>query len=142
MKIIVTKEQFKLLAEDTWSYSPNKLSEFINAGSNDVASAKKFFQVSLNKISTLTISDINSDINSFKEALNKIKSNMDYLEKKKDKYYDIVEKYDEENSANNISELFKIANELDDILYSIGELHDCLDVLITNTEYLEKYLKQ
>jgi len=53
-KILVTEAQLKMLQEDGWQYSPEKIDEFIEINKNNLDKANKVLRAAFNAISAIS----------------------------------------------------------------------------------------
>ena len=137
-KIIVTEAQFKLLQEEGWQYSPDKIDEFVEISKNNLEKGKKVLGGAFNAITTLTIGEIMDDVERFEQFHLEIENQQKHYEKIFNKYYDIVEMYDWMDRPDNVTELDKVNQEIDSIQNDLYGLANSLEEIIDNIKKLKR----
>lgn len=112
------------------SYTPEKIDEFIEQITKDIASAKNIFTTALNKTKEMSLNNIIEDPSSAEDFLEKLKEINEAINKKHTKYFDIVELYDFMDSPKNVKQLEYLVDELDHYYYDISKIETVLEEII------------
>jgi len=136
-KILVTEAQFKLLQEDGWQYSPEKIDEFIEINKNNLDKANKVLRAAFNAISAVTIGEIMEAPDRFEQFHQELEAQQKHYESIFNKYYDIVEMYDWMDRPDNVTQLDKVNQEIDTIQNDLYRLADSLEEIIDYTKKMK-----
>lgn len=136
-KILVTEAQLKMLQEEGWQYSPEKIDEFIEINRNNLDKANKVLRGSFNAISALTIGEIMDTPERFEQFHQELEAQQKHYESVFNKYYDIVEMYDWMDRPDNVTELDKINQQLDTVQNDLYRLADSLEEIIDYTKKMK-----
>ena len=129
-KIIVTEAQFKLLQEDGWEYSPEKIDEFVEINKKNLDKANKVLRAAFNAISAVTIGEIMEAPDRFEQFHQELEAQQKHYESIFNKYYDIVEMYDWMDRPDNVTQLDKVNQEIDTIQNDLYRVADSLEEII------------
>lgn len=136
-KILVTEAQFKMIQEENWQYSPEKIDEFVEINKNNLNKAKKILTGAFNGISVLTIGEIMDNPEHFEQFHQELEKQQKHYEGVFNKYYDIVEMYDWMDRPDNVTELDKVNQQLDTVQNDLYRLADSLEEIIDYTKKLK-----
>lgn len=136
-KILVTEAQLKMLQEDGWQYSPEKIDEFIEINKNNLDKANKVLRAAFNAISAVTIGEIMEAPDRFEQFHQELEAQQKHYESIFNKYYDIVEMYDWMNRPDNVTQLDKVNQEIDTIQNDLYRLADSLEEIIDYTKKMK-----
>lgn len=147
VKLLVTEEQMSVLLENTWGYDPSMLSKFNDEIKKDISDARKanikFYQL----FKTMTIENVFNQPDEYKKLVDTIQNLRNHYYKKYDKYYNILETYDDYEDDEyyddkrefdrNVSELDRIQEDMDTIRDMMEDVVDLFSK--ERIDYLEKY---
>jgi hypothetical protein len=136
-KILVTEAQLKMLQEDGWQYSPEKIDEFIEINKNNLDKANKVLRGAFNAISAVTIGEIMDAPERFEQFHQELEAQQKHYESIFNKYYDIVEMYDWMDRPDNVTQLDKVNQEIDTIQNDLYRLADSLEEIIDYTKKMK-----
>lgn len=136
-KIIVTEAQFKLLQEEGWQYSPEKIDEFVEINKKNLDKANKVLRAAFNAISAVTIGEIMDAPDRFEQFHQELEAQQKHYESIFNKYYDIVEMYDWMDRPDNVTELDKVNQEIDTIQNDLYRVADSLEEIIDYTKKMK-----
>jgi DNA repair ATPase RecN len=136
-KILVTEAQLKMLQEDGWQYSPEKIDEFIEINKNNLDKANKVLRAAFNAISAVTIGEIMEAPDRFEQFHQELEAQQKHYESIFNKYYDIVEMYDWMDRPDNVTQLDKVNQEIDTIQNDLYRLADSLEEIIDYTKKMK-----
>lgn len=129
-KIIITEAQFKLIQEDGWQYSPEKIDEFVEINKSNLDKGNKVLRGAFNAVTMLTIGEIMDNPERFEKFHAEIESQQKHYETIYNKYYDIVEMYDWMDRPDNVTALDKINEQIDSVQNDLYRLADSLEEII------------
>jgi len=129
-KIIITEAQLKLIQEDGWQYSPEKIDEFVEIAKKELDKGTKTFRSAFNAITTVAIGDIMDEPERFEKFHQEVEAQQKHYESIYNKYYDIVEMYDWMDRPDNVTALDKINEQIDSVQNDLYRLADSLEEII------------
>lgn len=136
-KILVTEAQLKMLQEEGWQYSPEKIDEFIEVNKKNLDKANKVLRGAFNAISAVTIGEIMDAPERFEQFHQELEAQQKHYESIFNKYYDIVEMYDWMDRPDNVTQLDKVNQEIDTIQNDLYRLADSLEEIIDYTKKMK-----
>jgi DNA repair ATPase RecN len=136
-KILVTERQLKMLQEDGWQYSPEKIDEFVQTAKKDLENATKTFRAAFNAIITVSIGDIMDEPERFEKFHQEVEAQQKYYEKLYNKYYDIVEMYDWMERPDNVTELDRVNEKIDAVQNDLYRLSDSIEEIVDYTKKIK-----
>jgi DNA repair ATPase RecN len=136
-KILVTERQLKMLQEDGWQYSPEKIDEFVQTAKKDLENATKTFRAAFNAITTVSIGDIMDEPERFEKFHQEVEAQQKYYEKLYNKYYDIVEMYDWMERPDNVTELDRVNEKIDAVQNDLYRLSDSIEEIVDYTKKIK-----
>lgn len=141
MKIIFKKSQVnKIISEQVnISYTPEKIDMYVQEALKDATESERVFNVYLMKINDLTVSYITENEEEMRKFLELIENTSKMVEKKHSRFYDIVDLYDFMDMPDNVKQLEKITEKLDNLYYDFERLSSSLDSLIEGVTKLREF---
>jgi hypothetical protein len=124
--------------EDNISYEPSKIDEFIAEAKKDVELGRSLINKFGSTIVNATLISIFGNMSLMTEAHSKVVKAEEYMKKKFNKFFDIVNVYEVGELPNNVRELEKISDEIDNLSYSLSDLSDGFEELINATKTISK----
>jgi len=137
---MVTEAQFKLLQEEGWQYSSEKIDEFVGIVKNNLDKGNKVLVGAFNAITSLTIGEIMDDTERFEKFHLDLENQQKHYEKIFNKYYDIVEMYDYMDRPDNVTELDRVNQEIDSVQNDLYRLTNSLEEIIDNVKKLKEVI--
>ena len=134
-KILVTEAQLKMLQEEGWQYSPEKIDEFVEVAKKDLSNAIKAYNSAFNAFTTVTIGDIMDEPERFEKFQQEVEGQQKHYEKVFNKYYDIVEMYDWMDRPDNVTLLDRTNEKIDSIQNDLYRLSDSIEEIV---DYVKK----
>ncbi len=129
-KIIITEAQLKLIQEEGWQYSPEKIDEFVEIAKKELDKGTKTFRSAFNAITTVAIGDIMDEPERFEKFHEEVEAQQKHYESIYNKYYDIVEMYDWMDRPDNVTELSRVNEEIDTIQDGLYRLSDSIEEIV------------
>jgi hypothetical protein len=120
------------------SYTPEKIDEFIIEAKKDIELGKSLndkFGSTIVQASLLTVYENLAQMN---EAHSKVVKAEEYMRKKFNKFFDIVDAYEVGELPDNVRELEKLSDEIDNLSYSLSDLANGFEELINATNSISK----
>jgi hypothetical protein len=90
----------------------------------------------------MTLKDIYDNMAQMESAKEKLNASKEYITRKYEKYYDIVETYEVGEYPDNVSKLYDLSNKLDNQKESLSDLTETFNTLIDAAKWLGKYNKE
>lgn len=128
---------YEIISEQDFAgYTKEKTGSILSSARLDLEKTKKYFMSLFDKVSVMSLSNIdNSIVNEIENA----RKNADAIGHKSDSYFDVLETLGD----NPISEIDDIATELDDYRMLVSDLIEIMDNLsFAYNHRLGDYLKQ
>lgn len=135
-KILITEAQLKMLEDEGWKYSSEKIDEIVVTAKKELDNGKKQLSGVYNSITMLSIGEIMDDTERFENFVKDIENRQKHYEALYNKYYDIVEMYDFMDLPDNVKDLEDINRELDDVQNSFYKLADSAEEIVDNIKRL------
>lgn len=123
MKIILTEEQMMSLQEEIVDYTTEGKEEIISKATENLSVAQKYYEKYKSIIFGVSVGDVINEFDKYLELLNRMKSSVEQIDRKSNQYYKLYDMY-------GMIELNDVQSQLENIGYSIGELHDILEQII------------
>lgn len=147
MKIHISKNQLEVLMENTWGYDPSMLPKFNQEIKKEINDAKKINVKFYQLFKLMTIENVFQRPDDYRKLVTNIQKIRDEYYRKYEKYYDILETYDEYDDGEyyrdkiqfetNVNDLDTIQNDMDNIRDMIEDVVDLFSY--EKIEYLDKY---
>jgi hypothetical protein len=125
--------------EDSVSYDPSKIDEFIIEAKKDIQMGTALIEKFGSAVVNSSLISIFENLEKMKAAQQKMEESRKYLENKYNKFYDIVEMYEVGEHPDNVRELDDLANQLDNHSMTVYQLSDAFEELINMTEKISRY---
>lgn len=123
MKIILTEEQMVLLQEDVVDYTDEGKEDIISKAGENLSVAQRYQEKYNSIIFGTSVGEVVNDFDKYINLLQKMKSSVEQIDRKSNQYYKLYDMY-------GINELITIQSQMENIGYTIGELHDILEQMI------------
>lgn len=136
-KILVTERQLKMLEEEGWQYSPEKIDDFVQMAKKDLDVATKTFRVAFNTITNVSIGDIMDEPERFEKFQQEVEAQQKHYENIYNKYYDIVEMYDWMDRPDNVTELDRVNEKIDAVQNDLYRLSDSIEEIVDYTKKIK-----
>ncbi len=120
-------------------YDTEKIAGFLEEAKKSVDMGRAIIDKYGVMVVNLTMSEIYSNINGFKDTLNKIEGFKKTIESRYNKFYDIIDMYYDLSVSKDLIELDKMVTTLDDQNSALSDIHEIFGELIGKTEWLAKY---
>jgi hypothetical protein len=134
--------QISEVVSENWSYDENKIDQFVVEAEKDVQMADSLINKFGVNVVNMTLKDIHDNMAQMESAKEKLNASKDYITRKYEKYYDIVEAYEVGEYPDNVSKLYDLSNKLDNQKESLSDLAETFNTLIDSTKWLGKYNKE
>ena len=118
------------------TYTPEKIDEFVASAKKDVEVAKSLFTLAYEKILDINISDVVNSTEQVDNLIDKITKSRFSINKKASTYYGAVNMEELGEYPDNVAELDKLANELDEIGDDMSKLDTALEAILSAAEEL------
>ncbi len=134
--------QINEVLSENWSYDENKINQFVVEAEKDVQMADNLINKSGVNVVNMTLKDIYDNMAQMESAKEKLNASKEYITRKYEKYYDIVETYEVGEYPDNVSKLYDLSNKLDNQKESLSDLTETFNTLIDAAKWLGKYNKE
>lgn len=78
-KILITEAQLRMLENDGWSYSPEKIDEFVISAEKDLTEARRILTGAHNAITVISIGDMMDEIGRYESFVTDIENIKDIM---------------------------------------------------------------
>jgi uncharacterized protein Yka (UPF0111/DUF47 family) len=137
-KILITEAQLRMLENEGWSYSPEKIDEFVEAAGKDLTDAKKVLAGARNAITFVTLGEMMDDIARYESFVSEVEQYQKHYEKLYGKYYDIVDMYDYMDLPDNVNKLEKINDQIDAVQNDLYRVYNSMEEIVENVKKLKE----
>ncbi len=137
-KIIITEAQLRMLENDGWSYSPEKIDAFVIEAEKELVEAKKVLSGAHNAITVMSIGEIMDDIARYESFVADVEKYQKHYEKVFEKYYDIVEMYDWMDRPDNVANLERIDQQIDTIQNDLYRVYNSMEEIVDNVKKIKE----
>jgi|LauGreDrversion4_2_1035121.scaffolds.fasta_scaffold27211_4 hypothetical protein len=134
--------QINEVLSENWSYDENKINQFVVEAEKDVQMADNLINKFGVNVVNMTLKDIHDNMAQMESAKEKLNASKDYITRKYEKFYDIVETYEVGEYPDNVSKLYDLSNKLDNQKESLSDLAETFNTLIDAANWLGKYNKE
>ncbi len=134
--------QINEVLSENWSYDENKINQFVVEAEKDVQMADNLINKFGVNVVNMTLKDIYDNMAQMESTKEKLNASKDYISRKYEKYYDIVETYEVGEYPDNVSKLYDLSNKLDNQKESLSDLAETFNTLIDAAKWLGKYNKE
>lgn len=137
-KILITEAQLRMLENDGWSYSPEKIDEFVISAEKDLTEARRILTGAHNAITVISIGDMMDEIGRYESFVTDIEKYQRHYEKLYGKYYDIVNMYDFMDLPDNVSKLEKINDQIDAVQNELYRVYNSMEEIVDSVKKLKE----
>lgn len=138
MKIAITEAQYNKILEESISYTPEKIDQFVIEASKVLNETELLFNKYQNQILSLTVDEIFNSIDSYEKMAEKIYAEHQLIDKQHSKFYNIVDMYDFLDLPENVKKLEKINDRISDISEKIYALSRGLEEITQGVDFFKK----
>lgn len=124
------------LVEQNLGYTPERIDELIQEGSAFYGKAKNYFNKSYNLVLTLTIQECIENNESLTKRFQQMTEAKKVMESMYDKYYKIVDSYEIGEYPENVMDLEKISDAIDNLAMNMHHVVDSMRDLLESAKYL------
>jgi hypothetical protein len=118
------------------TYTPEKIDEFVASAKKDVEAARSIFMLAYEKILDINIGDVVNSTEQVDNLIDKITKSKFSINKKASTYMGAVNMEELGEYPDNVAELDKLANELDEIGDDMSKLDTALEAILSAAEEL------
>jgi len=126
------KEDFKI------SYTPEKIDAFIVEAKKDIDLANSINNKYASVLIQASLATIHDNIQQMDSAQKKLLGAENYLQKKHTKFFDVVDAYEVGELPDNVRELEKLSDVIDNYYFKISDLAEAFEELINITKKISK----
>ncbi len=137
-KILITEAQLRMLENEGWSYSPEKIDEFVIAAEKELVEAKKVLNTAHNAITMMSIGEMMDDIARYESFVADVEKYQKHYEKVFEKYYDIVEMYDWMDRPDNVANLERIDQQIDTVQNDLYRVYNSMEEIVDSVKKLKE----
>jgi hypothetical protein len=118
------------------TYTPEKIDEFVASAKKDVEAARSIFMLAYEKILDINMGDVVNSTEQVDSLIDKITKSRFSINKKASTYMGAVNMEELGEYPDNVAELDKLANELDEIGDDMSKLDTVLENILSAAEEL------
>lgn len=127
--------------KEALEYSPEKIDAFVTKATKDLGEIKKVFDILVNKVEDLSLSSAIESPEKTNDLLEKIKQTKQYTDKIHTTYFDVVDMYDFIGAPQNVKNLEKINDKIDNINNDLDYLQSTVESVNDAVKYFKRITK-
>jgi hypothetical protein len=130
----------KILIEAKIEYTPEYIDNFITQAEDFIKKTKLLRESYIFEIAELNVNDILNDLGGKRSTLNRLKKFEETIQSVHNKLSTVVNAYDFLEAPDNVKQLEKLTDQVDNIYFETGKLVDAYESLIEAAEKMKEFI--